>query len=625
MGASAIVLESRESARARGIRPICNVLASVVANSAFHGTRLDVSHIRHVMERLISEAEDRWGINRFQIAPETVFVSHETYTPARGGSASAEVHALRYVFKEAADQILVANTKGATGHPMAVGIEDVVSVKILETGIVPPVANFREVDPELGMLNLSKGGSHPVKYALRLGAGFGSQISMSLMRWEPNPDGRRRRPSELGFQYRIEDPAAWGGWLKHLTGYEAPELEVIQRTLRVKDQGPTARIENGTATFSALQAENGKTVVSAPPAPAPVVTTRVSGTSAIPALGATPAGAGVAATAAVSGVAQDVMRIIAEKTGYPTDMLDPDLDLEADLGIDTVKQAEMFAAIRAAYDIPREENLKLRDFPTLQHVIQFVFDRRPDLAPVAPAVAASVSGTPASPAVGATPAAAGVAATAAVSGVAQEVMKIIAEKTGYPTDMLDPELDLEADLGIDTVKQAEMFAAIRAAYDIPREENLKMRDFPTLNHVIQFVYDRRPDLAPVVTGSVGGTLSTPAFVASPAVAGEATPAIPMKAGAGVAAPAAAAGGVEADEVRETVLKIIAEKTGYPADMLDPELDLEADLGIDTVKQAEMFAAIRAAYDIPREENLKLREFPTLQHVIQFVYDRNPGL
>ena len=60
-------------------------------------------------------------------------------------------------------------------------------------------------------------------------------------------------------------------------------------------------------------------------------------------------------------------------------MLDLDLDLEADLGIDTVKQAEMFAAIRAAYDIPREDNLKLRDFPTLAHTIQFVYDRKPEL------------------------------------------------------------------------------------------------------------------------------------------------------------------------------------------------------------------------------------------------------
>ncbi len=35
-------------------------------------------------------------------------------------------------------------------------------------------------------------------------------------------------------------------------------------------------------------------------------------------------------------------------------MLDLDLDLEADLGVDTVKQAEIFAAIRETYDIPRD-------------------------------------------------------------------------------------------------------------------------------------------------------------------------------------------------------------------------------------------------------------------------------
>ena len=73
------------------------------------------------------------------------------------------------MFRDAADKIVVANTKGATGHPMAVGIEDVVGVKILETGIVPPVPNFKEVDPELGTLNLSKGGLLPG--AVRAAAG----------------------------------------------------------------------------------------------------------------------------------------------------------------------------------------------------------------------------------------------------------------------------------------------------------------------------------------------------------------------------------------------------------------------------------------------------------------------
>jgi hypothetical protein len=50
MGAAAFVVESAESARERGIRPICEVLAAVTANSAFHGTRLDVEHICSVME-----------------------------------------------------------------------------------------------------------------------------------------------------------------------------------------------------------------------------------------------------------------------------------------------------------------------------------------------------------------------------------------------------------------------------------------------------------------------------------------------------------------------------------------------------------------------------------------------
>ena len=62
-------------------------------------------------------------------------------------------------------------------------------------------------------------------------------------------------------------------------------------------------------------------------------------------------------------------------------------------------------------------------------------------------------------------------------------------------DMLDLDLDLEADLGVDTVKQAEMFAAIREIYNIPRDENRKLRDYPTLAHVIRFVYEKRPDLA----------------------------------------------------------------------------------------------------------------------------------
>ncbi|HKH99665.1 MAG TPA: SDR family NAD(P)-dependent oxidoreductase [Candidatus Sulfotelmatobacter sp.] len=626
MGAAGLVVESADSARERGIQAICEVLATVTANSAFHGTRLDVQHIGQMMENLVSQAEARRGISRQQIAPHTVFVSHETYTPARGGSASAEIHALRRVFGDAADQIVIANTKGFTGHAMATGIEEVIAVKVLETGCVPPVVNFKEVDPELGTLNLSKGGIYPVEYALRLGAGFGSQISMTLLRWVATKDGVHRRPNALGYAYRISDDNCWKTWLSRIAGYPTADMEVVHRTLRVRDQA--------AMTHPAQVTQNSQ------PAPAPALATK--STVAINAAPLPPANLVVESTleartpasasplpprslVASDPVKERVLALVAEKTGYPVDMLDLDLDLEADLGVDTVKQAEVFATIREAYGITRDDKIRLRDFPTLAHVIRFVYERRSDLraAPVsaAPTSAAQPNAARATapPPAKAEPQVSAVKPQPAAPSVKNDgdlvkerILALMVEKTGYPQDMLDLDLDLEADLGVDTVKQAEMFASIREIYNIPRDENRKLRDYPTLAHVIRFVYEKRPDLAGTAAAVSPAPDSSLPVSFSPAatevLASAHTPAVTPD--------------TTDDSIRKTVLQIVAEKTGYPEDMLDLDLDLEADLGVDTVKQAEMFAAVRATYNIPRDETLKLRDFPTLAHVIQFARDRS---
>ena len=612
MGAAALVVESADAARARGIQPICEVLSTTTNNSAFHGTRLDVQHIGQVMETLIANAEAQSGISRRQIAPHTVFVSHETYTPARGGSASAEIHALRRVFGDVADSIVIANTKGFTGHAMGTGIEDVVAVKALETGCVPPVANFKEVDPELGQLNLSKGGSYPVEYAIHLGAGFGSQISMMLLHWVKTKDGIRRSPNALGYAYRIADETAWRAWLTGIAGHSAANLEVVQHTLRVQDQASTARAAKVVPASRSAQAPTptvpapspAPPVLVAKPEPKPVLT-NVTEPKVQVQVAAVASLVPPKAAAKGDPVKEKVLALVAEKTGYPVDMLDLDLDLEADLGVDTVKQADVFASIREAYSIPRDENRKLRDYPTLAHVIRFVFEKRPDLA-AAPAAKEEVKlTTPNIPVVAEKPAPAATPTPACTADAVKErILALVVEKTGYPKEMLDLDLDLEADLGVDTVKQAEMFAAIREIYSIPRDENRKLRDYPTLAHVIRFVFEKRPDLA-----------GAPAV---PSAAPISEPTVPTP------SPVAAQAATD-DAIKEKVLEIVAEKSGYPKDMLDLDLDLEADLGIDTVKQAEMFAAVRAAYNIPRDENLKLREFPTLAHVIRFARDRQPGV
>ncbi len=171
------------------------------------------------------------------------------------------------------------------------------------------------------------------------------------------------------------------------------------------------------------------------------------------------------------------MAIVAEKTGYPRDMLELDLDLEADLGIDTVKQAEVFAMVRETFGIPRQDNLKLRDYPTLRHVIGFVEQSQAGAPAPVPLAAPAAPPAPAD----------AVTAPGTADPLAAKVLAIVADKTGYPGDMLELDLDLEADLGVDTVKQAEVFAMVREEFKFPRKDDLKLRDYPTLRHVIDFV------------------------------------------------------------------------------------------------------------------------------------------
>ena len=281
------------------------------------------------------------------------------------------------------------------------------------------------------------------------------------------------------------------------------DLEVVRRTLRVRDQASAARVAaQEPRTLPALAPKSVSTPpIQPPPPPAiktvPATVTIVPESSVKPQVAApVPAVVPAPPTPSKSRVGGDdvkerILTLAVEKTGYPRDMLDLDLDLEADLGVDTVKQAEMFAAIREIYNIPRDENRKLRDYPTLAHVIRFVYEKRPDLATAAPPSALKVK----EEVKVSTPAGAAVPASGTDDSVKDRILTLAVEKTGYPRDMLDLDLDLEADLGVDTVKQAEMFAAIREIYNIPRDENRKLRDYPTLAHVIRFVYEKRPDLA----------------------------------------------------------------------------------------------------------------------------------
>ncbi len=223
MGAVAIVIEQEGLPEARGIEPIADVLMTHIANSALHPTRLDVDHIAHSVGNLISQVEEQFQISRKDFAANTVFVSHETYTPARGGSAQTEIESLRRNFGENADEVVIANTKGFTGHAMGAGIEEVLALKALQHRRIPHIANYKDADPILGNLRLSEGGEYPLNYALRLAAGFGSQLALAFFRYRARTENR------------LFDPIQNQKWLLEHFGYKHPVPVIIDRVLRLTD------------------------------------------------------------------------------------------------------------------------------------------------------------------------------------------------------------------------------------------------------------------------------------------------------------------------------------------------------------------------------------------------------
>ncbi|MDE0575161.1 MAG: beta-ketoacyl synthase N-terminal-like domain-containing protein, partial [Candidatus Poseidoniales archaeon] len=217
MGAAAFVLERKSLSMERGVTPYAELLGAHLANSAYHPTRLDVDHVSDSLEKFISKMELDWGLSRHAIAARTSFMSHEPATPPRGGSAAAEILALRRTFGDSASKIVITNTKGFTGHPMATGIEDVVSIRGLSQGEFPPIANFKEPDPELGDLRLSTGGPVDVEYVVRHGAGFGSQMAFCMF---------KRIATTLDRVDR-EQVAAWAS----KAGGGTADLRILQRKL----------------------------------------------------------------------------------------------------------------------------------------------------------------------------------------------------------------------------------------------------------------------------------------------------------------------------------------------------------------------------------------------------------
>jgi acyl transferase domain-containing protein/NAD(P)H-dependent flavin oxidoreductase YrpB (nitropropane dioxygenase family)/NAD(P)-dependent dehydrogenase (short-subunit alcohol dehydrogenase family) len=146
-----------------------------------------------------------------------------------------------------------------------------------------------------------------------------------------------------------------------------------------------------------------------------------------------------------------LLGIVGERTGYPAEMLDLDLDLEADLSIDSIKRIEIVGelaerlAIRSTLGSEADGLLEqLAQQKTLRAVLSWLTERLPSAAPVQEEIAATAVAAPVQRRAG------------------DLLLEIVADCTGYPTASLDLDLDLEADLSIDSIKRLEIVSQLTA-------------------------------------------------------------------------------------------------------------------------------------------------------------------
>jgi len=217
-------------------------------------------------------------------------------------------------------------------------------------------------------------------------------------------------------------------------------------------------------------------------------------------------------------------------------------------------------------------------------------------APAPPAPVAAVPAPPAPVVAAAAPVAAAPAPAAAgldPASLQQVMLDVVAEKTGYPSDMLEMGMELEGDLGIDSIKRVEILSSVQEqAPGLPELDANAMASLRTLGSIVEYLQQAL------------GVTAPPAAATAPAAA----------------APAAPAG-----DLKQLMLEVVAEKTGYPADMLELDMELEGDLGIDSIKRVEILAAVQErAPGMPEVDANAMSALRTLGSIVAYMNDAANG-
>lgn len=175
------------------------------------------------------------------------------------------------------------------------------------------------------------------------------------------------------------------------------------------------------------------------------------------------------------------------------------------------------------------------------------------------------------------------------AGLLQILLQLVSDRTGYPIEMLGLNQDLEAELGIDSIKRVEILGALQKTLPSPLAASIQERmesltRVKSLNAIVeQLVGLKTGEVGRGDTGTRGqGDVSTPLSASS------------------------VHSSLDKTTLTQTLLRLVSDRTGYPIEMLGLDQDLEAELGIDSIKRVEILGALQKSLPEPMAASVQSR-------------------
>ncbi|QDL08014.1 polyketide synthase [Brasilonema sennae CENA114] len=218
-----------------------------------------------------------------------------------------------------------------------------------------------------------------------------------------------------------------------------------------------------------------------------------------------------------------------------------------------------------------------------------------------------------------------------VADLGTNLLAIISDKTGYPVEMLDINMDMEADLGIDSIKRVEILGTMQEMYpDLPKPNVEELGELRTIGQIVECLQKTASSSVAVTSIAV----ETPISIQEDAKIQEQveiensfitlSPEFPISSPTLVSESVSVTEEAEAPDtdftdLGQTLLAITSEKTGYPVEMLDLNMDMEADLGIDSIKRVEILGTMQEMYpNLPKPNVEELGELRTIGQIVEYL-------